>query len=234
MIVQVKRGDEVISTSDSNSDTIVKPHMRKVKKNRFNKKEFDVVITNYRPQGQVTIKEEEAEQKVEDNSKVIEISLDTSEPSKVEELGFKTIITGGKPIKNDRDLNVKVVKGNVNQNKKTEVKEKKEPVIPMSMMAPKDKVKKEEPKEEEPQEVTPSMIIDPNKQKMVLTNTKIKLSAADMIINDKICSGEYYFDENGVLRKGDGSVYGGKKLRLKASDYTAAEDFPTKIDDEDY
>jgi len=249
MIVQVKRGDEVISTSDSNSDTIVKPHMRKVKKNRLNKKEFDVVIANYRPQGQVTIKEEETEQKVEDNSKVIEISLDTSEPSKVEEPGFKTIITGGKPVKNDRDLNVKVVKGNVNQNKKTEVKEKKEPVIPASMLAS-DGLKKQEieikkkmeqkidetykDEFEKAPKVTPSMIVDNTKKKMVLTNTKIKLSAADRIINDKICSGEYYFDENGVLRKGDGSVYGGKKLRLKASDYTAAEDFPTKIDDEDY
>ena len=126
---------------------------------------------------------------------------------------------------------MKVVKGNVNQNKKTEVKEeKKEPVIPMSMMAPKDKVKKEEPKEEEPQEVTPSMVIDPNKQKMKLINTKIKLSAADRAINDKICNGEYYFDENGVLRKADGSVYKGKNLRLKASDYIP-DNF---TDDEDY
>ena len=226
MIVQVKRGDEVISTSDSNSDTIVKPHMRKVKKNRFNKKEFDVVIANYRPQGQVTIKEEETEQKVEDNSKVIEISLDTSEPSKIEEPGFKTIITGGKPVKNDRDLNVKVVKGNVNQNKKTVVKEEKKVETP----AVKEKEPEQTVKEEEAPEITPAMVIDPKKQKMKFINTKIKLSAADRVINDKICNGEYYFDENGVLRKADGSVYKGKNLRLKASDYIP----DNSTDDEDY
>lgn len=285
MIVQVKRGDEVISTSDSNSDTIVKPHMRKVKKNRLNKKEFDVVIANYRPQGQVTIKEEETEQKVEDNSKVIEISLDTSEPSKVEEPGFKTIITGGKPVKNDRDLNVKVVKGNVDQNKKTVVKtEEKTPAANKTKkVAVEDKKEEKNSDEdeesfrssnegkiegseqsgsdnsgrrddcqiegngsdksgrnEETQNNTAKQADRTGKRrnsqqvKMKYINKNKKLSAADQAINDKICSGEYYFDENGVLRKGDGSVYGGKKLRLKASDYTAAEDFPTKIDDEDY
>ena len=242
MIVEIRRGDEVIANSDSSSDTIVKPRMRKVKKNRFNKKELDVVIENYRPQGAVAIKgEEAAEEPVKDNNKVVEIELDTSEPKKHEEPGFNVIITGGKPAKSDRDLNVKVFKGNVDQNKKTVVKtEEKKEEAPAAPKKEK-KVAVEEKKEEEPEQiameeevVTPSMIVDNTKKKMVLTNTKIKLSAADKIINDKICSGEYYFDENGVLRKGDGSVYGGKKLRLKASDYTAAEDFPTKIDDEDY
>lgn len=224
MIVEIKRGDEVIANTDSSSDTIVKPHIRKVKKNRLNRKEFDVVIENYHPQGEVAIKEEEAtEEPVKDNSKVVEIELNTSESKKYDEPGFDVVITGGGPKKNDRDLNVKVFKGNVDQNKKTVVKteEKKEDEEPEQITV-------------EEEVVTPSMIVDNTKKKMVLTNTKIKLSAADQAINDKICSGEYYFDENGVLRKGDGSVYGGKKLRLKASDYTAVEDLPTKIDDEDY
>ena len=56
------------------------------------------------------------------------------------------------------------------------------------------------------------------------------MSGSDQMINRKICNGDYYFDENGVLRKSDGSPYKAKNLKFKASDYAPVED----TDDEDY
>ena len=266
MIVEIKRGDEVIANSDSSSDTIVKPRIRKVNKNRFNKTELDVVIENYRPQGDVAIKEKEVAEPAVDDSKVVEIEMDTTEPKKYDEPGFKVVITGGKPVENKRDLNVRVVKGNVDQNKKTVIKEQK-PVK-----------KKEDIAVEEAPTVTPAMVVSDEKEskneddesfqsgnqsqikgtgrngseeekketendrkrsgegrniqqvKMKYINKSKKLSAVDQAINDKICSGKYYFDENGNLFKEDGTPYKGKNLRLKASDYTPVTD----IDDEDY
>ena len=232
MIVQIKRGDEVLSNSDSSTDTIIKPHMRKVKKNRFNKTEMNVVIENYHVQDNVNVKnpEEDKVETVKDNSKIISVTLDTTEKVVERDPGFKVVITGGKPVENEvkRDPNVIVTKGD-------------KPVIPMSMkVSPDYYKKKEEPAKEdtaveEAPHVTPAMVVEekptgPVNKKMKLINTKIKMSGSDQMINRKICNGDYYFDENGVLRKSDGSPYKAKNLKFKASDYAPVED----TDDEDY
>ncbi len=238
MIVQIKRGNEVISKSDSATDTIVKPpRMRKVKKNRFNKTEMNVVINNYRPRNPVkNVNEEEIiDTKNEINEKIVKVSMDaTVEPVKVNDSGFKTVITGGGIVKNDRDLNVKVLKGNINQNKKTVIKEEVKNDITSKIAEKKDTEKeveiKEEVKKEEIKEEAKNDVVAVTTKKMMLINKKIKLSGADQVINKKICDGDYYFDENGVLRKADGSVYKGKNLRLKASDYAPA----TTEENEDY
>ena len=237
MIVQIKRGDEIIANSDSSSDTIIKPHMRKVNKTRKMKKEFDVVIQNYRPQGTVATKEDEDVATPEkDNSKIVEVALDMSEPSHIEEPGFKTIITGGKVVEEKpvNGFNVKVTKGNVDQNKKTVIKEEKPvddkksedvKVEETPVVKEESSTNKEDKKEEKVETPKKSTSV-----KMKYINKNKKLSAADQTINDKICNGEYYFDETGNLRKGDGSPYKGKNLRLKASDYAPV----TGDEDEDY
>ena len=67
---------------------------------------------------------------------------------------------------------------------------------------------------------------------MARINKKIKLSASEQMIDQKICDGLYYFDENGVLRKPDGTPHKFKNLRLKAKDYAPiVED--DSVDDED-
>ena len=225
MIVEIKRGNEVISKSDSSSDTIVKPHMRRVKKDRFSNKDLNVVIENYRPQGEVKHEETKEEKIVKEQQNTVYVDLDDSDPAKKFDKGFDVVITGGKPVENKRDSNVIVTKGD-------------KPVIPMSMkVSPDYKKKEEEPVKEdttvdEEIPVTNAMVVNegPVNKKMKLINTKIKMSGSDQMINRKICNGDYYFDENGVLRKSDGSPYKAKNLKFKASDYAPVED----TNDEDY
>ena len=209
MVVEIKRGEEIISKSDSTSDTIIKPHVRKVKKDRFLNKEMKVTIKNYHPQKNINHQNIDEEENVEKNQDpVITISIDTNNHHKTNNDGLNVVIVkGNESFK--RDTNVVVTRGN-DSYKKAEVKIQDEPVVTIKEKTEDNAVKKEQK--------------TPHVQKMKLINKKIRLSASDQYINDKIGSGVYYFDENGNLRKQDGSIYKGKNLRLKASDYIPVEE----------
>lgn len=263
MIVEIKRGDEVISKSDSSTDTIVKPHMRRVKKDRFSNKDLNVIIENYRPQDAVNHEETKEEKIIKEQQNTVYVNLDDSDPAKKFDKGFDVVITGGKPIENKRDTNVIVTRGDKPVVAPKKEEEKSDDDDEVSFQSSKsqdegngrssssDSGKSGEHKttgRRTGQEVRKATAgnsgsgtgngsnknqkdgASTHQVKMKYINKNKKLSAADQVINDKICNGKYYFDENGNLFKEDGSPYKGKNLRLKASDYAPVND----VDDEDY